>query len=199
MSQTAADIVDKLLEQDSLGAEDAIAAVHAEEPEAFRGQRIAPARQGSVSQPDFYPDVEDIRQLNWEAIQRRSSDSIVQLVYASFPTNTKFIRVHESENRAYEPAFYGAWGFIARDNIDVGLTIFTNRPEAWESNLGSIPQTLTVVDRRLKDEEAASPTPESEEIEEVPKPVKESEATPDEKSLLVYADEDDENTFDVFL
>lgn len=146
--------------------------------------------------PDFYPDVEDIRQLNWEALQRRSADSIVQLVYASFPTNTKFIRVHESEDMPYEPAYYEAWGFIARDNVDVGITVYTDRPEAWESHLGSLPQTMTVIDRR----------PQNAEKVEAPKPVEAEEAvvaesaeTPDEETLLVYADEDDENTFDVFL
>lgn len=197
MNRTSESLVDKLLEQTALGAEDVVTAEHPEDPaEDFRGQRVAPARSGSVSQPDFYPDVEDIRQLNWEALQRRSSESIVQLVYASFPTNTKFIRVHESDRLSYEPAYYEAWGFIARDNIDVGITVFTDKPEAWESHLGSLPQTLTVVDRRPAPEAEEAPAPKP----EAPAPaVKESEETPDEETLLVYADEDDENTFDVFL
>ena len=196
MNRTATDIVDKLLEGEAAEAAAAITAAHAEEPDDFRGPRIAPARQGSSMKPDFYPDVEDIRQLNWEALQRRSADSIVQLVYASFPTNTKFIRVHESEDMPYEPAYYEAWGFIARDNVDVGITVYTDRPEAWESHLGSLPQTMTVIDRR----------PQNAEKVEAPKPVEAEEAvvaesaeTPDEETLLVYADEDDENTFDVFL
>jgi len=189
MNVSAESLVDRLLEREA-------SAQGTAEPSAdFSGPRIAPARQGSSSEPDFYPDVEDVRQLNWEALQRRTSSSIVQLVYASFPTNTKFIRVHESESRPYEPAYYEAWAFIARDNPDVLTSVFTFQPKSWASHLGSLPKNLELIDQQAEPEQAEpepAPTPKAD-------LVKEGEETPDEQTLLVYADEDDENTFDVFV
>ena len=190
MNRAISKFVDNLLEHEETSADETITA--AAPAAEFTGQRIAPAQPGSPGSPDYSPDVEDVRALNWEALQHRNSASIVQLVYASFPTNTKFIRVHESPDLAYAPDYYEAWGFIARDNLDVVVSVYTHRTKDWHSHLVSLPQNLLLVDLEETDAQPAAAAP------EVEAGVHESALDPEE-TLAVYADEDDVNTFDLFI